>query len=80
MNKTERKELRDLSESEFMKAWTNRAKELDKAKEDCRAFREEYDRRLVAEKVEAMPEAERAAIAQYVRAEGIETEETVNNG
>jgi hypothetical protein len=77
MNETERKDLRELSDDDFMEAWTERAKDLDEAKEDCRAYREEHDRRLMKEKFDAMTDAERSALAQYIEAEGIESLEGV---
>lgn len=82
MNKTEKKEVSELSESEFMKRWTAKSKELDSVKEDCRWFRQEYDRRLARMKIEDMPAAERdalrEALAQDVSVDGVTSEESVN--
>lgn len=82
MNKSEQEEIRALPESKFMDRWTKRAKDLDEAKEDCRWFRQEYDRRLVAAKVADLSDEEVAQMAEAIemRVAGIDSEESVNGG
>lgn len=74
------KSIEDLDESDFEAEWTKAAEELDAARERCKAFRAEADRRAARKTIENMDPAVRDALTQYVKVEGIASEESVHNG
>jgi hypothetical protein len=78
VNKTERKQLVDSSDSAFEKAWTKAAKDLEEAKERCALFAEINRERQARAKIEAMDPAERAELAQFVGTNGIDASGPVN--
>lgn len=52
-------DLSQLGDEEFMESWTAAAEELDAAKDRCRAFREDHERRLDIARQEAEAEKQR---------------------
>lgn len=80
LTKKDQEAIRDLSESKFESEWTKAAADLEAAKERVSFFSQESQRRATAAKVAAMNPEELKAIAQYVSANGIESEEGVQNG
>ena len=73
-----------MDDDEFMKTWTALGEEVEKKKEKLREFSAEHQRRsseaAAREKLANMSDAERAALAQIAKAEGIESQESVHNG
>lgn len=75
-----KEDLTQLSEEEFEEQWTSAADDLAAAQERARAFAEEQRRRDAKKVLDEMPDEQRQMLAQYVRNEGIESEEGVNGG
>lgn len=76
------KALHNMSDDELMEEWTKAGAAAEKAKARAKEFHDEHEDRLVAAaaraRLDSMNDTERAALAQLLQAEGIESEEEVN--
>jgi hypothetical protein len=76
------KALHNMDDEEFMDAWDKASEAAQSAKEKVKEFAAEHERRLnenaARESLEAMSDSQRAALAQVMKADGIESRETVN--
>jgi hypothetical protein len=72
------KKLENMSDDEFMDAWTSAAENLDAAKQKVLEFAAEQRRRDAVAKLDEMSDEEKQHLAQYLSPVGIESEEQVN--
>jgi NADH:ubiquinone oxidoreductase subunit C len=68
-----------MTDEELESEWTKAAERFEKAKAECKAFSDEMQIRAAdksaRDKLEAMSDDERAAMAQLISAGGIESQE-----
>jgi hypothetical protein len=68
-----------MTDKELETAWTKAAKEFEAAKDKCREFSQEHQRRNDLERArqafETMSDSQRAALVQLAETEGIESQE-----
>ena len=74
------KNLENMSDEEFMEAWTAASEKATDAVARTKEFAAEQRRRDAVATLEAMSPEERNLLAQYVTTEGIESQESVHNG
>lgn len=76
------KDLTKLSDDELVELWDQTAKAAQEARDENKRVADEvHDRETKAAvqvKLDSMNDVERAALAQFVSAEGIESKEAVN--
>lgn len=70
--------LQDMSDEEFMDAWTEASEALSEAREACKEFAAENRRRDAMKVLDEMPDEQKKLLAQYVGADSIDSEESVN--
>jgi RPA family protein len=80
----ENSDLVDKSDKEFMDAWDAEGAKFTDSKNRLKEFSAEHNRRVLKQaaidKLAAMSDTEKSALVQMMQAEGIESEESVNNG
>lgn len=73
-----------LTDDQVMDLWTRVGEEAQERRDACRQLAAESERRNLAnqarDRLAGMSDAERAALAQAVQADGIESQEAVHDG
>jgi thermostable 8-oxoguanine DNA glycosylase len=78
------KSVANMDDDELMEKWTQAGEDFEKAKARVKEFSAEFHEReklrAVREKLAAMNDEERQALAQLIEVEGIPSEEAVHSG